>query len=226
MRKRIYSLSAFLLAFVLLFSTAGCSGAEPSEEERRQIYAENREYANWLLKLPVRGSIAYSPLEFVVSRYRNAQAPPLSVFRVDSIEEYEGEPDCLLVKATIEEVLCGREDYLGRQIKLLYGTGRLEYYPDMKANPQIMVGRRAIGCFSGEDGEYGVYPFMAFYLTEDNRLVHALGATEEDVLSIVREIPEHYLGSKRFGYYYTGKTLEDFKADIAVCLAELEQSDS
>lgn len=223
MKKQLRSLFVFPLAFAVLLSVSGCSAGGPSEEERRQLYMENRECANWLLKLPVRGQIAYSPLEVIVSTYRDAQAPPLSVFRVDSIEEYERDPNCLQVRVTIEEVLCGREDYQGKQICLLYGIDRLEYYPSIQVNPQVMVGRRAVGCFSGEGGKYGVYPFMAFYLTEDNRLVHALGATEEDVLSLIPGIPENYADSERLGYCYTGKTLNEFKADIAACLAEREQ---
>ena len=119
MRKQVHPFLALLLVYAVLLSVSGCGEAGPSEEERQQLYTENREYANWLLKLPVRGLIAYSPLEFVVSRYRNAQAPPLSVFRVDSIEEYEEDPNCLLVKVTIEEVLFGRQDYLGRQMSLI-----------------------------------------------------------------------------------------------------------
>ena len=223
MKKQLRSLFVFPLAFAVLLSVSGCSAGGPSEEERRQLYMENRECANWLLKLPVRGQIAYSPLEVIVSTYRDAQAPPLSIFRVDSIEEYERDPNCLQVRVTIEEVLCGREYYQGKQICLLYGIDRLEYYPSIQVNPQVMVGRRAVGCFSGEEGQYGVYPFMAFYLTEDDRLIHALGATEEDVLSLIPGIPENYADSERLGYCYTGKTLNECKADIAACLAEREQ---
>lgn len=221
MKKRGFIILLSLMACIFLLSVSSCAGGEVSEHERRQLYAEHQEYANWLLKLPVRGMILYQPLDFVVRTWAGSQAPPLSVFRVESVRDCENDPGCLLVTVTIEEVLCGEEAYLGKEIKLLYGTGRLDRYPAMAADPQIMVGKRAVGCFSGEEEQYGIYPYMAFYLTEDGRLAHALGAEEEDVLALIPEIPEEYENNERLGYRYTRKTLEQFRADVEKCLAEI-----